>query len=128
MFTLRLYRRCIALLAMLAGHLVPCAHLGADRVAGARPEGAVMVCTASGMLWVQADGDVQSDEGSRTLPDLKENPVPGAACTPWPRRLPRKRRYPCCAARGTCRSRSTARTRPAVWLGVLTRAPPALRG
>ena len=39
---------------------------------GAAPEGAVMVCTASGMLWVQADGDVLSDEGSSTLADLKK--------------------------------------------------------
>lgn len=74
MFASQLRRRCIALLAMLAvafGALAPT--LAQAVVAGgAAPEGAVMVCTASGMLWVQADGDVLSDEGSSTLADLKK--------------------------------------------------------
>ena len=82
MFASQLRRRCIALLAMLAvafGALAPT--LAQAVVAGgAAPEGAVMVCTASGMLWVQADGDVLPDEGRSTLADLKK---PCTTCPPF---------------------------------------------
>ena len=43
-----------------------------------------MVCTASGMLWVQTDGDGGlSDEGTQH-PGRSQKPCTGAACTPWP--------------------------------------------
>jgi hypothetical protein len=95
---------------------------------GAAPEGAVMVCTASGMLWVQADGDVLSDEGSSTLADLKKPctwcSMHAVAAPPaMQAALPLLR-----CAQDMPVAFYRAGPRPAVWLGALTRAPPALRG
>ncbi len=130
MFASQLRRRCIALLAMLAvafGALAPT--LAQAVVAGgAAPEGAVMVCTASGMLWVQADGDVLPDEGSSTLADLKKPctwcSMHAVAAPPATQAaLPLLR-----CAQDMPVAFYRAGPRPAVWLGALTRAPPALRG
>ena len=130
MFASQLRRRCIALLAMLAvafGALAPT--LAQAVVAGgAAPEGAVMVCTASGMLWVQADGDVLSDEGSKTQADLKKPctwcSMHAVAAPPVTQTaLPLLR-----CAQDMPVAFFRAGPRPTVWLGALTRAPPALRG
>ncbi|NCU67370.1 DUF2946 domain-containing protein [Acidovorax sp. 210-6] len=122
----RLHRRLVALLAMLAmvfGALAPA--VAQAMVSSASPELAMEVCTSTGMLLVQADPG--GGDGSQASPMQKPClwcGMHGVAAPPaLPAALPLLR----CAQEMPVAFYRAGPT-PTVWLGALTRAPPAARG
>lgn len=130
MLTARLHRRLIALMAMLTmvfGALAPA--MAQAVLASTNPDMAIEVCTSTGMLLVQASPGAQSENGGDPQASPMQKPclwcgMHGVAAPPaLPTALPLLH----CAQEMPVAFYRAGPT-PTVWLGALTRAPPALRG
>lgn len=129
MFAVRLHRRCVAWMALLAvvvSALMPTLAQALTQTNAS--DDALMVCTASGVMWVQSHGDALPAEDNTMATDQQQHcswcsmhamaalPVTASALP----LLACSQEMPVAFYR--------AGPMPSIWLGALTRAPPALRG
>lgn len=130
MLVVRLHRRLVALLALLAVAFGALAPLMAHAVvSGAGPELAMEVCTSTGMLLVQADpGPEPGGDGPQASPMQKPCLWCGmhAVAAPPPVAAAAHPLLRCAQAMPVAFYRAGPTS--TVWLHALSRAPPAARG